>query len=154
MWKCVFWHIGTAKVLISLHIWSGSLLSAKLIMWHYRVYQWRASAWDNTTHAWGKSESCILCMFEDTFSFGLNTFYFYKLINMYRAWDLKTSQGYNYVALIITHYCNNHRQIRKQCSRNLVICVSFFFTSVWKTGRIMLRDMASTRPSVNFFVSG
>ena len=33
-------------------------------------------------------------------------------------------------------------------------CGACFYTPVWKTGRIMLRGMASVRPSINFFVSG
>ena len=38
--------------------------------------------------------------------------------------------------------------------KNLSVYYLTGYTPVWKTGRIMLRGMASIRPSVNIFVSG
>ena len=54
MRKRVFKHIRTAEVQISLRIravWSGLSVPAFEIIWHYRMYQWKANAcWAESAH--------------------------------------------------------------------------------------------------------
>ena len=61
----------TAKAQIRLRgcaVWSEPSLSAKRIIWHYRMYQWRANAWMKLCMLGMTMNLCILRMFEDTFS--------------------------------------------------------------------------------------
>ena len=70
MQKCVFWHMPTPKVQISLPIravWSGHLPSAHIIIGYYRMYEWRAKVQMILCACTGWSESAFY-----SFSFSLD----------------------------------------------------------------------------------
>ena len=64
MQKCVFEHMRTAKAQISLRIravWSGPSLSSNRIIWHCRMYWWRANAWRRLCPCMGWIWICAFC---------------------------------------------------------------------------------------------
>ena len=70
MRKRVCGHMPTVKAQISLRItWSGFSLSAKRIIGHYRMYQWRWNARMRLRMRGMNPNLCILRMFEDMVSF-------------------------------------------------------------------------------------
>ena len=76
MRKRVFWQLWTAKAQISLRGcsgWSGPVLSANRIIWHYKMYQWRANTRMKLCACAGWIWSCAFCacsmrMFKSIFS--------------------------------------------------------------------------------------
>ena len=79
MQKHALWHMQTAKAQIRLRccaVWSGHLLSANRIIWHYRMYQWIANARMRLRMHRMNRNQCILHMFEGTFWLeAANTYY-------------------------------------------------------------------------------